>query len=178
MKFSKLKVIIPLILLVLSFRLIGYEKTIKSPKNSNESKVNINELLEYKDSKVGNNSAVGNIISNLPANIYSEGFELQTTSKPYEISINYEDFEETYIKFEDGSSVSTPFPDTIKKNAMIMLSLVENADIVNFNLNDGVMITYRRDELVDAHKEEYGVNLEKIIQNKSSLESFIKDDIN
>jgi hypothetical protein len=50
--------------------------------------------------------------------------------------------------------------------------------IVNFNLNNGVMVIYRRDEFVDAHKEEYGVNLEKIIQNKSSLESFIKDDIN
>ncbi|MFR9070117.1 MAG: hypothetical protein ACLVIU_07140 [Paraclostridium sp.] len=61
---------------------------------------------------------------------------------------------------------------------MILLSLVKNVDIINFNFDNGTGITYKRDELIDAHKNEYGVNLEKITQDKSSLENFIKSDIN
>ena len=61
---------------------------------------------------------------------------------------------------------------------MILLSLVKNADIINFNFENGTCITYKRDELVDAHKNECGVNLEKITKDKSSLENFIKSDTN
>ena len=173
MKIFKFKVILPLIMIVLSLGFVGCEKT----ENSNESKISVDKLLEYKNSYVGNNSAVGNIISNLPANIYNRKFELQTKSKPYEINIYYKDFEDTYVKFEDDTSITIPFSEAIKKNAMILLSLVKNIDIINFNFDNGTSVTYKRDDLVDAHKNEYRVNLEKITQDKSSLENFIKSDI-
>ena len=92
MKIFKFKVILPLIMIVLSLGFVGCEKTKDSKESSNESKISVDKLLEYKDSYVGNNSAIGNIISNLPANIYVKGFELQKNSKSYEINIDYKDF--------------------------------------------------------------------------------------
>jgi hypothetical protein len=178
MKFFKFKVILPLIIIILSLWFVGCEKTEDYKESSNESNVNVNKLLEYKNSYVGNNSAVGNIISNLPANTYVRGFELQTKSKPYEININYKDFENIYVKFENDTSTTISFPHAIKQNAMIIFSLVKNADIVNFNFDNGVTVTYKRDELLDTYKHDYGVNLEKITEDKSSLESFLKSDVN
>ncbi|GAA0866010.1 hypothetical protein [Paraclostridium tenue] len=61
---------------------------------------------------------------------------------------------------------------------MILLSLVKNVNIINFNFGNDTSVTYKRDELVDTHKNEYGVNLEKITKDKSSLENFIKSNIN
>ena len=165
-------------MIILSLGFVGCEKTEDSKESSNESKVNVDKLLEYKNSYVGDNSAVGNIISNLPANIYVKGFELQTKSKPYEINIDYKDFKDTGVKFEDGISITIPFSEAIKKNAMIILSLVKNVDIINFNFDKGVTITYERNELVGAQEKEYGANLEKITKDKSALENFIKSDIN
>lgn len=178
MKIFRFKVILPLIMIVLSLGFVGCEKSENAKEDSNESKINVDKLLEYKNSYVGNNLAIGNIISNLPANIYNKKFSLQTNSKPYEINLDCKDFEDTYVKFEDNTSITIPFSETIKKNAMILLSLVKNADIINFNFENGSGITYKRDELVDAHKNECGVNLEKITKDKSSLENFIKSNMN
>lgn len=99
MKIFKFKVILPLIMIVLSLGFVGCEKTENSKEDSNESKISVDKLLEYKNSYVGNNLAIGNIISNLPANIYNKKFSLQTNSKPYEINLDCKDFEDTYVKF-------------------------------------------------------------------------------
>lgn len=52
--------------------------------------VDIDKLLEYKDSYVGDSSAVGGILSKLPGSVFSRGFSLQTSSEPYGIEVNYE----------------------------------------------------------------------------------------
>ena len=121
---------------------------------------------------------MANIVKNLPGNIYNEGIELQTTSKPYEITINYKKFEDISIRFEDDSLISSSFQYVIKNNALILLSLVKNVDIINFNIDDGSTITYKRTDLVNANKDDFGNNLEEIIKDKSSLESFIKTNKN
>ena len=40
-------------------------------------------LLNYKNSYIGDNSAVGNILSLLPVNLQDYTFSLQTASEPY-----------------------------------------------------------------------------------------------
>ncbi|MPQ45233.1 DUF4825 domain-containing protein [Clostridium tarantellae] len=174
MKLIRVKLIVPLIIFLLSFSIISCEKQIKPNKNINESNINIKNLLEYKDCNIGDNSAVGNIILNLPANLYSDGFKLQTDYEPYELTINYKDFNDVQIKFQDNSSVTLPFEDVIKKNALIIFSLVKNCHIINFKFPKGITITYKKDELLDAHKEYYGDNFEKIISDTESLKSFIE----
>ena len=152
----------------------GCGKSTESKETTDESKVNLTTVLKYKDSYVGDNSAIINIVNNLPANIYNEGIELQTESKPYEITIHYKGFEDIAIRLEDDSVISSSFPYVLKNNALIILSLVQNADIVNFDMDDGTIITYERTALVNAHKDDFGNNLEEITKDKSSLENFIK----
>lgn len=159
---------------MLSLGMVGCGKFTEQKVTSTESKVDLTTVLKYKDSYVGDNSAIVNIVNNLPANIYNEGIELQTTSTPYEITIRYKEFDEIDIRFEDESLISSSFPHVMKNNALIILSLVNNADIVNFVVDDGIVITYNRNELVDAYKEDFGNNLEEITKDKSSLENFIK----
>jgi len=86
---NKLKVLIPLII-ILSLNLVGCG--MNSEKNSkenikNSSKVETYDLIKYKGTYVGDNSSVGSIIKNLPANEYSAGFSLQTSKEPYEITV-------------------------------------------------------------------------------------------
>ena len=69
------------------------------------------------------------------------------------------------------------FSDIMIKNSMIILSLCKNAEIVNINTSDGTTITYKKSELADSYRDSYGDNLEKITQDKSSLEKFLKNDI-
>ena len=175
MKFKYFKKISILLISILSLSIIGCNETFnKQEKTSNVADANLNTLLEYKDTYVGDNSAIGNIISNLPAHIYNTGFQLKTTLEPYEITLNYDKFKDVSIIFDDNSSIISPFKDVIKNNAMIIISLVENVDIVNFNIDDSITITYERNTLIDSYKDDYGNNLEEISKNSFALEEFIK----
>ena len=109
--------------MLLSFVLVGCGKP-----------TNMTELLNYKGSFVGDNSAVGHIIELLPAHEYLDGFELQTSQEPYEVTINYKSFDEATVELEDGSTSKVALNEVLQGNSMIILSLVTNAEIVNFNI--------------------------------------------
>lgn len=128
------------------------------------------ELLNYKGSYVGDNAAVGNIIERLPAHEYLESFELQTIQQPYEITINYKQFDEATVELEDGSTFKASLSETLKGNAMMILSLVKNADIVNFNVGNQDTIMFDRTILSNS----YGNPLDSISEDASSLQNFIE----
>ena len=131
---------------------------------------NLPDLLTYKDSYVGDNSAVGNIIERLPAHEYFNSFELQTSQEPYEITVNYKEFDEANVGLDDGSIVKASLNQILKGNAMIILSLVKNVEIVNFNVGDQDTITFDRTTL----SYEYGKALDNISKDASSLQNFMK----
>lgn len=83
-------------------------------------------------------------------------------------------FEDIDIRFEDDSLLSSSFTNVMKNNALILLSLVKNADIVNFDMGDGNTIIYEKTALVNDYKDDFGNNLEEITKDKYSLENFIK----
>lgn len=171
MRIKKLAI---LSLLIISFVMIGCGKFGEQKAVPIESKVNLTRVLKYKDSYVGDNSAMVNIVNSLPANIYNKGIELKTTSKPYEITIGYKAFDDINIRFQDDSLISSFFSDVMKNNALILLSLVKNIDTVNFHVDDGTVISYERTDLVNTYKDDFGNNLEEITKDESSLENFIK----
>ena len=144
--------------MLLSFVLVGCGKP-----------TNMTELLNYKGSFVGDNSAVGHIIELLPAHEYLDGFELQTSQEPYEVTINYKSFDEATVELEDGSTSKVALNEVLQGNSMIILSLVTNAEIVNFNIGDQETITFDRTTLSDN----YGNDLESISEDVSSLQNFI-----
>ena len=128
------------------------------------------ELLNYKGSYVGDNSSVGNIIERLPAHEYLDSFELQTSQEPYEITINYKTFDEATVELEDGSTSKASLSKILQGNSMIILSLVKNVEIINFNVGDQNTMTFDITTLSDN----YGSSLDSISDNVSSLQKFIK----
>ncbi len=129
-------------------------------------------MIKYKGTYVGDNSSVGNIIKNLPANEYSAGFSLQTSKEPYEITVNYKTNEnlgeENYNKFWKDKKVE----ELLEKNAVILLSLIPNAEIIKFNVDNigEESYKYNRKNL----EQKYG-SLEKQFTDNDSLNKFLNN---
>lgn len=81
--------------------------------------------FKYKGAYVGDNSAVGNILTRLPVSSYSKDFELSTVTEPYGVTVNY-----------DGSESPQERPRIIVYTATYLMSLLRNADWVVFNFAD------------------------------------------
>ncbi|WP_434284181.1 DUF4825 domain-containing protein [Clostridium botulinum] len=171
---NKLKVLVPVII-ILSLNLIGCG--INSGKKSkdnikNTSKVETYDLIKYKGSYVGDNSSVGSIIKNLPANEYSAGFSLQTTKEPYEITINYNINknlgEENYNKFWKDNKVE----ELLGKNAVVLLSLIPNAEVIKFNVDNIGEKSYKYDR--KNLEQKYG-NLKNLFKDNDSLNKFLSN---
>ena len=106
----------------------------------------------------------------MPAHEYLDSFELQTSQEPYEITINYKIFNEATVELEDGSRSKASLSKILQGNSMIILSLVKNAEIVNFNVGDQDTITFDRVTLSDN----YGNTLDSISEDVPSLQNFMK----
>ncbi|EQB4338867.1 DUF4825 domain-containing protein [Clostridium botulinum] len=171
---NKFKVLVPLVL-ILSLNLIGCgvnseEKSKENIKNS--SKVETYDLIKYKGTYVGDNSSVGSIIKNLPANEYSAGFSLQTSKQPYEITVNYKANEnlgeQNYNKFWSDKRANK----LLEKNAVVLLSLIPNAEIIKFNVGNIGEESYKYDR--KNLEQKYG-NLENLFKDNDSLNKFLNN---
>lgn len=100
------------------------------------SHIRVKKLLKYKDSYVGDNSAVGNILSLLPASAFSEGFSLKTDKKPYEIVVNYKPNKHLGIKEYNRFWNSKDPNEILEKNAMVFFSLIPNVEIISLNVDN------------------------------------------
>lgn len=97
------------------------------------------DISQYKNSFVGDNSAVSAIVNGLPAPIGEElmDIELQTTTEPYGVTLNYKEQESS-----DGTEPSTNYSRTVIYNSAVLLFLVQNAEVVTFNyVNEQYTIT-------------------------------------
>lgn len=171
---NKLKILIPLII-ILSLNLVGCR--INSEKKSkgnikNSSKVETYDLIKYKGTYVGDNSSVGSIIKNLPTTKYSAGFSLQTSKEPYEITVNYKANEnlgeENYNKFWSNKKADK----LLEKNAVVLLSLIPNAEIIKFNVNNIGEESYKYDR--KNLDQKYG-NLKNLFKDNDSLNKFLNN---
>ena len=94
------------------------------------------ELWEARTKYIGDNSAVGKLISLLPVpgDVQYDYFELYTSEQPYDIEIVYSASSEVLKHYDTEEMVkSNPF----RKNALILLTLVDNAKSVRAVLTDG-----------------------------------------
>ena len=81
------------------------------------------DIFKFKDSFVGDNSAVGSIVNQLQGAKYLKWFELEIKEKPYGIILNY-----------DWSESEQNYKKTAVFNATFLFTLVQNAEWVTFNL--------------------------------------------
>lgn len=91
-------------------------------------------LLQYRTEYIGDNSKVGGIISALkyPDKVTYRSFELYTEGPPLMVTVKLDTDTETR-NFYTGALNEGPF----RKNAIIMFSLIHNAEYITFELNDG-----------------------------------------
>lgn len=128
-----------LCVLVLAIAAIGL-LTVAFTTNPKENKTisntyfgySIKMLMNNKTQYVGNNSKVTHLIDAmpLPEGIARSTVELQTTAKPYGITINFN------INEASGTKLKDTMEDAFYRNSIMLFSLVENADIVNCKVVD------------------------------------------
>jgi beta-lactamase regulating signal transducer with metallopeptidase domain len=116
------------------------------PRNNNKPQDSIASLLKHRTEYVGDNSKVGGIINALeyPDKVKYKSFELHTGNPPLSVTINFDTDTETR-NFYTGALNEGPF----RKNAIIMFSLIHNAEYITFVLDDGTnpyLIQYTRDD--------------------------------
>jgi len=99
--------------------------------------INLDKLLVYKDSYIGDNSAVGNILFTLPGNIYAKNFYLETAAVPFAIEVDYGIKSNSDLKKEDLIKYWTEemTQKIFLNNAAAFFILVKNVDEVRFNLD-------------------------------------------
>lgn len=83
-----------------------------------------NDIFQYKDSYVGDNSVVGNILSHSLVNY--NGFELKTDEEPYGIIVNN-------VKSESQEK----YKETVIVSATYLFTLVHNVDWITFQSDFG-----------------------------------------
>lgn len=122
--------------------------------SSNTDRV-ADELYNAKIKYVGNASGVGKLIQSLGQDEVGEwkGMELKTNEMPYGVTRNY-------------SGVMPQDKSEMKRQAAVMLSLIENADFIRYSFSDGA-VEYTRTEL----DNEYG-NLAEHSKNKKAFRKF------
>ncbi|MBV7272551.1 DUF4825 domain-containing protein [Clostridium sp. PL3] len=132
---------------------------------NNTEQISLTRLIKYKDSDVGNNLAVSNILSNLPGALYVKQISLQTKSSPFGISVDYGLRQDTNVK-ESNLKEYWSEKNTKKiflNNATTLFILINNVATVNFNVNHQ-SFSISREEL----KNFYGRDLNEYA-NKTAL---------
>lgn len=113
------------------------------------------KLLSYQTKYVGDASKVGNILYRLklPADLYiKNGFELQTSKEPYEITIPFTVNTESLknYRLEENQNI-------LREKAYIFFALIDNVGVVNMKLSDGneeIFIKVTREEANTAKGED------------------------
>ena len=112
-----------LLCVVVMFCLLSNPRTEREPNATQD--LSVENLWKNRTEYVGNNSAVGNIISNLtfPDKITYDSFELYTNAHPYSVTVNFKTDRATQEHYSDGANQQE-----FLKNAFIMFSLIENVE--------------------------------------------------
>lgn len=115
-------------------------------------------VFQFKDSFVGDNSAVGAITNQLPGAEQLHDFELKTKEEPYGIVLNY-----------DWTASEQEYREAVIHSATFLVALVQNVDWVMFH-SDIDTYTITKENL----QEWYGKGLNNF-QNEQELTGLIQE---
>lgn len=127
-----------------------------------------NAIFQYKESYVGDASAVGNVAYQLRAADRLQSFELKTDEQPYGVIFYY-----------DPSNSEFNDKQTVIYNATFLFSVIHNADWISFHF-DSQTYNITRDDLLQWHGEDFSAiqtedELEKLIQKHLDNEDKINE---
>ena len=124
-----------------------------------------NELFKYRGSYIGDNSAVLNIIKQLPQNKAFKKLTLATKEEPYGMEVEYGDLN---VSDKEKDQV---IKETVIMNATYLFALIKNAEWVTFDFN-GQKYRVTRTKLENW----YGTKL-KVYTNEEDLKKAIQDNL-
>ncbi len=140
----------------------------------------IAKLIAYKNSYVGDNSAIFHIVKGSIAGRYVKEISLETKKQPYGITVNYgskhntDDKAENFEEYWNTEQTKKAF----LNNASTLFILVDNVEVIKFHLetNKQELFTITRNEL----EEFYGKDLRLYADNedlwrKEIIEATIND---
>ncbi len=92
-------------------------------------------LWKARTQYLGDNSAIGGLLSLLPVpnGLQYDHFELKTSEHPYQLEIFYNASSNTLTEYDAEPEKANP----LRKNALLLLALVDNADSIKATLTDG-----------------------------------------
>ncbi|MGG7621234.1 DUF4825 domain-containing protein [Bacillus coreaensis] len=123
--------------LLLSLMLILFITGCKpDAKNASE------DIFQFKDSFVGDNSAVGNIVNQLPGAEHLKHYELKTDVEPYGITLNY-----------NGLNSEQEYQETVIYNATFLIALVQNVDWITVH-SDKREFTITKENIQEWYSKE------------------------
>ena len=112
-------------------------------------------LYEAKTPYIGNASAVGNIIGQLPfVKAEQMGMELQTETEPFGVTVKYKDLSEVLEQ-------------ELKSNAYLMFCLIDNLGRITFSDDFKTTVCYSRNDVL-----EYGNSAEVFSENEETFAAF------
>ncbi|MBB6445821.1 DUF4825 domain-containing protein [Bacillus benzoevorans] len=131
--------------------------------NNNDSS---KDVFRYKDSVVGDNSAVGAIITQLPFNEYYQEFALETKEEPYGIVLKYD------TEAESPALNDENMKELALCNSAYLFSLVKNVEWVQYDFGKQKLRVDKK-ELQEWYGEELSsmtneTDLKKLLQERLS----------
>ncbi|MEK0285359.1 DUF4825 domain-containing protein [Caldifermentibacillus hisashii] len=132
------------------------------------------DLFQYKNSYVGDNSAVGNIVNELPYNNELKQISLETKKEPYGITLEYKDI--------DANSGDKEMKETVITNSTFLFALIKNVDWIAFKFPDKEF-SVTREKLQDWYNNkldgfENEQDLKKLIQEHLRSEETVNEFFN
>ena len=122
------------------------------------TKTNEEDVFQYKNAYVGDNSAVINIVNHSMQSDNFKGLELKTKETPYGIILNY-----------DGSESEKNDKRTVIYNATYLFALIQNVEWITFNFNNQeYKIT--KDALIEWYGEDFST-----LQSEKELKTLIQN---
>ncbi|RJG26558.1 DUF4825 domain-containing protein [Paenibacillus thiaminolyticus] len=119
------------------------------------------DIFQYKNSYIGDNSAIGSILGILPQSDRLKQFSLSTAEKPYRITLQYN---------EAASPMSeSEIRETVIFNATFLFALVQNVDQVHLEL-EGQSYLITREQL----QSWYGKELDQF-ENEQDLRNLTQE---
>lgn len=129
-------------------------------------------LYEYKSKYIGDVSNIGGLLNNLHSSEYMgkyyKSMEIQTEKEPYELKINY-DIVNSNISKENIEK-------ELYLNSVIILSLMDNAEIIKYNINSSSE-NYTLEYNIDDINKEYNIDIREKSKTLENFREFIKDKV-
>lgn len=150
---KKIAILLIIVVVIVAYFLMS---SFNASETSSESKVQ-HMLKYYQNTYVGDNSSVGGILNDLFMSNNIKSFALETNDKPYAITVKY--------LYEEGIGQEA-FDKTMEYNATALFALVQNLDILYFDIESSTKksYTFKRQSI----EEKYDDKLSSYLVNEET----------